>query len=283
MVIIRDSKKLNPEFPVRIDIHDLKRSDNDEETLIYSEAMELSVIENGEGVFITGGEEHEVKPGDLVIFNNAEPHRWDVRERELELLQLTVSMDFVSPFSYTFPESILRSFIEKGSNFLNLVDGKNPNSVIIHTLMQEIYREATIGDDGHELLISADVLKIITLLFRYFKADKTAVGGGKLFSEKTDAIKDFAEILNYINSHYKEKVSLDETADRIKMNPAYFSNYFKRIIGISFSEYLSVLRIRRACELKETSDMSMTEIAAECGFRNISNFYRIYKKYAPDN
>jgi len=63
------------------------------------------------------------------------------------------------------------------------------------------------------------------------------------------------------------------------MSSNYFSSYFRKVTGISFSEYVTRIRISRARELLRDTDKSVTEIAMECGFHNISNFYRLYKKH----
>ena len=63
------------------------------------------------------------------------------------------------------------------------------------------------------------------------------------------------------------------------MSSNYFSSYFRKVTNIGFSEYVTRLRIMHARELLRNTDRSVTDIAMECGFNNISNFYRLYKKH----
>ena len=63
------------------------------------------------------------------------------------------------------------------------------------------------------------------------------------------------------------------------MNFNYFSSYFRKVTNISFSDYVTRMRINHARELLRETDKNVTEIAMECGFNNISNFYRLYKKH----
>ena len=58
-----------------------------------------------------------------------------------------------------------------------------------------------------------------------------------------------------------------------------FSSYFRKVTNISFSDYVTRMRINHARELLREGKKNVTEIAMECGFNNISNFYRLYKKH----
>ncbi len=87
------------------------------------------------------------------------------------------------------------------------------------------------------------------------------------------------EALYYINSHFTEKISLEEAASAACMSPNYFSSYFKKVSHYGFSEYVTKLRLEKVKEMEKTTDLTMYEIAMACGFSNMSNFYRLYKKY----
>jgi AraC-like DNA-binding protein len=68
------------------------------------------------------------------------------------------------------------------------------------------------------------------------------------------------------------------------MSKAYFSRFFKRISGMTFSEYLNHIRVNRAIDLIRNRDLSMTEIAMDCGFGTIRNFNRVFRQitgYSP--
>jgi transcriptional regulator GlxA family with amidase domain len=63
------------------------------------------------------------------------------------------------------------------------------------------------------------------------------------------------------------------------MSESYFSSYFKKVANISFMDYVTNLRLKKATQLISTTDKPMCEIATESGFNNMANFYRIYKKH----
>jgi AraC-like DNA-binding protein len=66
----------------------------------------------------------------------------------------------------------------------------------------------------------------------------------------------------------------------MNMSDAYFSRFFKNIVGISFAKYLNCVKIEKAVELLHTeNNYQMTEIADLCGFQTIRNFNRIFKEF----
>jgi transcriptional regulator GlxA family with amidase domain len=96
-------------------------------------------------------------------------------------------------------------------------------------------------------------------------------------------MKRLEKVFIYMYNHYSEKITLEEMAHECFMSPNYFSSYFKKITECTFSNYLHGIRVRQAQKLLNTSDMGIAQIALECGFNNISNFYRIYKNFTGKN
>jgi two-component system response regulator YesN len=84
--------------------------------------------------------------------------------------------------------------------------------------------------------------------------------------------------INYINEYYSKELTLNEIANVVNLNPAYFSSLFNNVVNVTFSNYLMCLRIYKAkILLKETND-KIYEIAEEVGYKNSYYFNRIFKK-----
>ena len=79
--------------------------------------------------------------------------------------------------------------------------------------------------------------------------------------------------------------TFEEATEFMHMSPAYFSRYFKKMTGLTFSSYLNVLRVDRAVELLASGeDITMADLMARCGFNTLRNFNRVFKAvtgYAP--
>ena len=76
----------------------------------------------------------------------------------------------------------------------------------------------------------------------------------------------------YIYDNYNKKLSLDDMALRFHISKSYLSKKFKRVTGFGFKEYIVNIRIKNACRMLLETDMSITDIAFECGF-NDSNYF----------
>lgn len=124
-------------------------------------------------------------------------------------------------------------------------------------------------------MIKANVLRILTILIRAFQDESKS---DEMLKEKKNAMKRLEQAFAYIDAHYCEKLTLDEVAASVYMSANYFSVYFRKVTNISFSDYVTRLRISHARELLRDPERSVVDIAMECGFHNVSNFYRLYKK-----
>lgn len=84
------------------------------------------------------------------------------------------------------------------------------------------------------------------------------------------------ESVNYIQKHFKERLTLQMVASRVYMNAQYFSRVFKRETGVTFTEYVNRLKIQYACKLLETTNYPAYRISSECGFTDPSYFNRVF-------
>ena len=74
------------------------------------------------------------------------------------------------------------------------------------------------------------------------------------------------------------KLSLAEIAQHVYLNRTYISQLFTSQLGINFTNYLESIRMQKACELLQSTDLSVTEIAAATGYTSQSYFTKVFKK-----
>lgn len=87
-----------------------------------------------------------------------------------------------------------------------------------------------------------------------------------------------AMILDYIQSHYMEPISLGDVASHFHFNPTYLSSFFSTHNQEGFSEYLNRVRIEKATELLATTDMAISDISLQVGYSDHSYFTKVFKK-----
>ena len=81
-------------------------------------------------------------------------------------------------------------------------------------------------------------------------------------------------IIFYINMHLLEDLSIEKVANEAGYSVGYFSNYFHKVLGVRFKDYITKLRIEYAKSLLNTTDYSISKIAFDSGFSSIPTFMR---------
>ncbi len=286
MDAVQDKAKLDPEFPLNISCQTFYGEEGEEPVFHWHPFLEITCVEYGSGSYYVNGVSYQMKAGELIIFNGTEIHGWKVGEGRMDLLVMTFSEELIASPAESTDEEYLKPFVAREAGFSNRIDASAKCASTIHNLMKETLREFNLREPGYRLMTKALVMRILATLVRHYAFRTEAIP-----AEERDAYhrvpvrlyKKLEPAIYYLHAGYTGNVTLEEAADRACMSPNYFSTCFRKTMGKSFSQYVSELRIRRARELSDSTDMSMTEIAGACGFHNMSNFYRQWKKYGgPD-
>lgn len=91
--------------------------------------------------------------------------------------------------------------------------------------------------------------------------------------------KTVREVMNYVQQQMDEEMTLQKAADRFQLSVSYLSKIFKDEAGINFSDFVLQLRMNRAGEWLEHTDMPIKEIADKIGYASVQNFNRVFKQY----
>ncbi|GIO42889.1 response regulator transcription factor [Paenibacillus apis] len=87
------------------------------------------------------------------------------------------------------------------------------------------------------------------------------------------------DALVFLDEHFHEPITMRQVADRLHLNPSYFSVLFKEQTELTFSEYVSRLRMQRAKELLLHSGLSIAQIAERVGYQTDKYFIKVFKTY----
>ncbi|WNH11334.1 AraC family transcriptional regulator [Flavobacteriaceae bacterium HL-DH10] len=93
--------------------------------------------------------------------------------------------------------------------------------------------------------------------------------------ENSDKIK---RIYEYVQENYDKKITLAEASELVNMSQVSFNRFMKKRTGKTFVDYVNDVRIGYAAIRIIEKDVSISEIAFNCGFNNIANFNRVFKK-----
>lgn len=101
--------------------------------------------------------------------------------------------------------------------------------------------------------------------------------------ELSKADTSILKAIKYMESNFLSSPSLTETAAYVNFSSAHFSRLFKKVIGVSYSEYLNYIKIEAGRNLLLTTDLSIGEIAQLSGFDNSNYFCNVMKKLLGNN
>jgi two-component system, response regulator YesN len=101
----------------------------------------------------------------------------------------------------------------------------------------------------------------------------------KVNTVEREKIALFRSVEQYIKEHLNEELDLEKTAARFNLSIYYFSRTFKDILGYNFSDYINLVRIKKAKELLEKDEISIKEICYSVGYSDPNYFSKVFKKY----
>ena len=86
------------------------------------------------------------------------------------------------------------------------------------------------------------------------------------------------DLLNYIQNHFTEELSLKDLSQKFGYDYSYLSRFFTRVLKVPFVDFLNGHRVTLASQLLRTTDSKITEIAEQVGYGNIRSFNRNFEK-----
>ena len=90
--------------------------------------------------------------------------------------------------------------------------------------------------------------------------------------------KTISEIVGYINKNYNSEITLESVSELFYISPCHISRTFKKVCGLSFTDYINNVRIKEARKLLHQTDMSISKVAEYTGFNSTTHFNRVFKK-----
>lgn len=241
--------------------------------LHYHEDIELNLILNAAGAKrVIGDHIEEIGDFELVMIGPNLQHAWfgeGFRENQITEITLQFHKDFLDEkFLYRNQLRFIRIMIEKAGRGILFSN---------HTTRQLAPRIMELGkrqgfDSVLELL---SILHDLSVSRNYRLLSDMSFNNTEKISFNSRRID---RVMTYSRLNFHKPISLSEVARITNMTESAFSRFFKLRTGMTFIDSLIEIRLGHASrKLIETTE-SISEIAYNCGFNNISNFNRIFKK-----
>ena len=154
----------------------------------------------------------------------------------------------------------------------------NPSlAEMIQAYMKQIY---DCQSSGHLFSGTEAIITLYKMFIEIGTYAQRQLGGKRTNSEaQRKALQKMQQACSYIADFCEKELTLESVAEYMNFSACYFSRTFKRFTGYHFVEYLTMQRVRRAQALLSDTDLPVTEISFQSGFKSISTFNRVFRQY----
>lgn len=238
--------------------------------------IELIYIHEGRGTRFIGTDVHRFEPGELFLFGSNLAHMWrcdpeyflENSARKAEVTIIYFHHDFLGDKFFNVPElKSIESLLEKAKQGIKLT---GDTKVRIKELMGKL-SEAK----GLERIIT--LLTILNTMANSKEKEYINSIYHEVNTERSEATR-LNKVFQYVSDNFQRKISLSEIASVANLSTKGFCRYFKSKTRKTFYDFLLEVRVAHACNLLLEKDMSIYEVCYDCGFNNLSNFNRYFKK-----
>ncbi len=214
--------------------------------------------------------------GDLVFLGSNIPHVWynddQYYKKKSKLRARAVVIYFnkevFGPNFYTLHETqCLKQLYHKAERGMHITGSTNKQ---LFSLVCDMLHAK--GMD--RIICLLNILQVISNTKEY----QLLAGIGYQNTYDTRDNQKIDEVFQYVSQNFYQEITLDDIAKRCHFTRQSFCRFFKKRTQKTFIDFLNEFRISHARKLlTETEDMSISEVAYQCGFNNISNFNKIFK------
>ena len=149
----------------------------------------------------------------------------------------------------------------------------------LHALVSELIRALEKRETENAELRIASEATAVGLVYQFFGTALSVGAISKRAVEGKRHTEQLKRVLVYIESNFREEISLSDLASEAGLSAKYLCRLFSQLTGKSPVEYLNEYRVDRACALLSDTDLPILDIVYSCGFNDQSYFIKTFKKY----
>ncbi|WP_151733970.1 helix-turn-helix transcriptional regulator [Paenibacillus tengchongensis] len=268
-------------YPFRLFFNECREA-KPEQNILYlhwHEHIEIIVMQEGHAIFHVDSSPYEAGPGDVLIVPPGGLH--------VGYSRTTGSVSYVSIVFHASlfkdrsqdlqHEQLVAPYLNNRCRFPVKPKERNSDCSAYYGLLDGMIREVHAKAPAFQLVVKNQLHLFLTLLARLFPPQPGAVGAGIQRHSRTQ--ERFKPLLEYLERHYDEKLTIEEAAGRVNLNPYHFCKTFKKLTGRTFIDYVNLCRVNEADRLLRETDLTVTEIAGRVGCDNPNYFTKLYKQY----
>lgn len=240
----------------------------------YHPELELHYLVKGRGVRLIGDNISNFSDGELILLGQNLPHTWRVEEgkeagSKVEVIIIHFLPDCLGSDLLHLPEAYLIPKLYERAKKGLVIHGKAKEQIA------ELMNNAVHAENLDRLIALLSILKILAETQELESITSSAHAFYKSNDSETLRLN---KVYEFTLANYKRDISLSDVASIAHLGITSFCRYFKLMTNKTYNDFLVEIRISHACRALIEDRISTEVICFECGFNNVSNFYRHFKK-----
>lgn len=242
-----------------------------EVALHHHDFYEIYYFLNGNVNYIIEGRTYHLTPGDLLLISPLELHQPLIQPEKhpYERIVLWIDKQFIEQYT-TEAVSLTRCFDVSAPDHTNVMRLTSQQRQRIADLLERLLDEGQTDSYGRDLMMNGLLVEFLV------EVNRISTSGTALTDPENRSAPLVAEVLDYINEHYHEPLTLDSLAAHFFVSKYHLLHEFNRHVGTSVYRYIIQRRLIIARQML-ADGLTPTDVYQQCGFGDYANFYRAFK------
>lgn len=254
---------------LRYSIQEVKS--NPKRKLISPDMLRIVYIRSGSCTWIISGRAYKVREGDIILLNNTEQRVQTEISPDSPVHQEVIRF---TPVAFGDCADCLPIFFERTENFSNVFTGSYPNCDKIRYVIDWMRFEAEKNLPHGEINLLSLMRLLLVLVSRAAAEMDMIEPPRQAYSASARNYQILCDTLNYIKTNLAEELSAEQCAGRAGLSRCYFSRIFKSLMGMTFPQYVRVLRLNNVQKLTAEKQYNILDAVYASGFGSISAYYK---------
>lgn len=239
----------------------------------WHKELEISIIRQGSGKSIVNNQISYVNEGDIVLVSKEYVHYMS-SDNLIELDTVVFDLDLLTNPLYDYAQvNFLNPLYDKKMNFVPVIKTTDAKYNEILAIINKIIKASTEKYYGYQLEVKGLLYQLFFLLFNQNYVQKIEEKSAKSIQKQTS----IRNVLNYIIENFNKEITTEKLAKIAGYSEYHFIRFFKEQTGRTCKDYVNTIRLEKAATLLEDSSLSITDIAFEVGYNDLSYFIKVFR------
>lgn len=262
-------------FPMTVNHDDLWSFEGKNVPIHWHNDLEINLIREGEAVFQVYQKSYRVRTGEGFLLNRNVPHSCSSPGNEhVRYSTILVRPDFLyGDFGSDVERKCFQPFLQNSAIPCIHLTGFDENGKEILQKLNQVEEAFDRKRFCYELKIKGLLCEAFAMILYGYRQELT-----KFVPANLQELERLEKMLNYLNMHFTEVISLQDLADQVHLSREVCCRLFKKMTGKTITGYLEEYRVNKSFSLVQSGQYSMIQITEMVGFSNPSRFASAFRK-----